>query len=264
MATRRPNSAASDEAPRANLPINIQEELSQQAKAISQRLTAPSAPIIRVKQNKEFEFPNGDVGSEPFPAVILDFVAKNLYYPGRYNPNAITPPACFAIGYEPSKLIASDNSPEKQNDTCAGCEKNEFGSGEGAGKACKNSRVLALLPPDAKQREEDGEDVPIWLITVSPTALKAYDSYVRQLASARGVMPIQVITHIGFDPNSDYPTLRFGRPEAHVDIEYYYGRVEEARGILTAEPDVSNFGAAPAAPAAGGRRGATPSRARRG
>ena len=43
----------------------------------------------------------------------------------------------------------------------------------GRGKACKEGRKLAILPPP-----EEGENIaetPIWVMKLSPTALKAFD-----------------------------------------------------------------------------------------
>ena len=154
----------------------IQNQLKAQAAAINEKVAPASGITIQVSQSKEFKFPDGTKGDE-FECVIVDFTSVNFFYEGEYDKDNITPPACFAVGNNPLQLVPSDNSPNKQNDTCKGCPMNEFGSA-GKGKACKNQRLLAVLPPDAT------EDTPIWLLKVSPTAIKAFDSYVRSVASA--------------------------------------------------------------------------------
>lgn len=231
----------------------IQNQLKAQAAAINEKVAPASGITIQVSQSKEFKFPDGTKGDE-FECVIVDFTSVNFFYEGEYDKDNITPPACFAVGNNPLQLVPSDNSPNKQNDTCKGCPMNEFGSA-GKGKACKNQRLLAVLPPDAT------EDTPIWLLKVSPTAIKAFDSYVRSVASAFQMPPVAVVTKVSFDENSDYPSLRFGDPQQNDNLAVHYARQEEAKKLLEAEPDVSQYAAAPAKPnkrpqpkAAAGRR----------
>ena len=127
--------------------VNIQDMLRKQAESMSERTSPASGISIRVTQDKQFSLPDGQKTDE-LEVVIVDFVARNEFYEGAYDKDNMSPPACFAIGVAPNKLVASDNSPQKQADTCAECPMNAFGSA-GKGKACKNGRVLAVLPVDA-------------------------------------------------------------------------------------------------------------------
>lgn len=205
-----------------------------------------TAPVggnkIRVTQDKQFALPDGSKTREPLRLVVVDFNSRNEYYEGEFDKNNPTPPACFAIGDIPVKLVPSANSPEKQSDACLGCPMNEFGS-KGAGKACKNSRVLAVLPPDAEP------DTPLWLLQVSPTAIKSWDGYVKDVSRVFGTPPIGVVTTVSFS-DSDYAQLSFSEPEPNENIEACLARVDEARQLLTEEPDVSNYGQEAAKPAA--------------
>jgi hypothetical protein len=232
---------------------SIQEALKKQAADLANKVAPASGITIQVTQSKQFKFPDGNT-ADTFQGVIVDFVSANLFYEGAYDKDNIQPPACFAIGESPLTLVPSDNSPVKQSDQCKGCPMNDFGSA-GKGKACKNTRVLAVLPPDADA------DTPIWLLKVSPTALKRFDSYVRSVASAFGMPPVAVVTTFGFDEGSDYASLTFSDPQANENIAICYERQEEAKKLLFTEPDVSQFqaeqpkGKAPAKKvAAGGRR----------
>jgi hypothetical protein len=211
----------------------IQEKLKQQAAAINDKVAPASGITIQVTQSKQFKFPDGTT-ADSFQGVIVDFVSANLFYEGAYDKDNIQPPACFAIGESPLTLVPSDNSPVRQSDACKGCPMNDFGSA-GKGKACKNTRVLAVLPPDADA------DTPIWLLKVSPTALKRYDSYVRSVASAFGMPPVAVVTTFGFDENSDYASLTFSNPEPNENLGVCYERQEEAKKLLFTEPDVSQY-----------------------
>lgn len=222
--------------------ISIQEELRAQAAAMGERTAPASGNSIRVTQDKQFALPDGQKCTE-LEVVIVDFIAANNFYEGAYDKDNMSPPACFAIGTNPIKLVPSKNSPQLQAEECSSCPMNAFGSA-GKGKACKNERVLAVLPPGA-----DG-DTPLWKLKVSPTALKAFDSYVQALARAQ-MMPVQVVTLVTFDENADYPSLRFKDNGENVDLAENYARMEEAKEMLNAEPDVSKFGQTAAAPARG-------------
>ena len=217
-----------------NLPADVAELLRQQAEAMRERVSAPSGDFIRVTQAKTFKFPDGKETAEPFQAVIVDFVARNEMYEGTYNKNDIQPPICFSIGEKPSEMVPSPKSPEKQSEACSACPMNQWkSSGTGNGKACKNLRMLALLPIDAEA------DTPIWILKVSPTGIQAFDKYVTTLSAQTGLPPVGVITTIGFDPALDYGSLRFGNPSANPDIAKFVARQKEARERLLVEPDVT-------------------------
>ena len=216
--------------------VSIRDQLAKQVAELNNRVAPASGISISITQAKEFKFPDGTKSKE-FEGVIVDFVSTSFFYEGAYDPNNIAPPACFAIGTNPLQMVPSENSPVKQSDSCKGCPMNEFGSA-GKGKACKNGRLLAVLPPDA-----DAE-TPIWLLKVSPTGIKAFDSHVRSVATTFQLPPVGVVTTFSFDEGSDFASVRFGSPVMNENLEVHYARQEEAQQLLTAEPDVSAYAAA--------------------
>lgn len=226
---------------------NVEKELEQEAKQMAERIGAPAANTIQIKQNKTFVLPDGRSTEGPLDVVVLDFVYRNLMYDGPYDPDNIQPPICFAISPSSKGMVPSDNSPDKQAEACNSCPNNEFGS-RGKGKACKNTVLLAVLPTDAT------DETPIYTINVSPTAIRAWDAYVNTIAANFQKPPIGVITELYFDPGTDYPSLRFGRPKPNPDYAVHYARREEARTILNTEPDVTQHEEAkPKAKGRGGR-----------
>lgn len=213
--------------------VNIQDMLRKQAESMSERTSPASGISIRVTQDKQFSLPDGQKTDE-LEVMIVDFVARNEFYEGAYDKDNMSPPACFAIGVAPNKLTASDNSPQKQADTCAECPMNAFGSA-GKGKACKNGRVLAVLPVDAD------ENTPIWLLKVSPTALKGFDGYVQSVARTFQTPPVGVVTKVTFDDNVTYASLRFGDAVPNENLAVHFARQAEAKELLEQEPDVSGY-----------------------
>lgn len=222
--------------------VDVKAAMAAQLAKLQDKTQPASGISIRVTQDKQFALPDGTKTREPLRLVIVDFNSRNEFYPGAYDKDNITPPACVAIGENPVRLVPLDSSPEKQADSCAECPNNVFGS-SGAGKACKNSRLLVVLPPDAEP------DTPLWQIKVSPTAIKGFDGYVNSLATRMGLAPFQVVTTVDFNEASDYPSLVFRDAEPLDDASPFAARLDEAQKMLTAEPDFSGYGQEKPAPA---------------
>ena len=221
-----------------NLPVDVNAAMAAEMEQIQKRISAPSGDRIMVTQGKTFKLPNGSELDE-LEAVVVDFCAANYYYTEAFDRGNVIPPACFALGLEPAMLEASSNSPDKQCASCAACWANQFGS-SGKGKACQNTRLLALLTPDA-----DAE-TPLYLLKVSPTAIKNFDAHVNSVANSFKMPVRAVVTQITFSQESEYATLRFKtlRPADEDLLIMAHGRLEEARKRLLTEPDVSALKAA--------------------
>lgn len=229
---------------KVNLPVDVNAAMAAEMEQIQKRISAPSGDRIMVTQGKTFKLPNGSELDE-LEAVVVDFCAANFYYTEAYDRGNVVPPACFALGLEPAGLVASDNSPDKQCASCAACWANQFGS-NGKGKACQNTRLLALLTPDA-----DAE-TPLYLLKVSPTAIKNFDAHVNSVANSFKMPVRAVVTQISFSQESEYATLRFKtlRPAEKDLLLVAHNRLEEARKRLLTEPDVSALKAASDTPKA--------------
>lgn len=220
----------------SNLPVNYAEQLMKEAAAISERLSAPSGDRIRFNSNRGFFTPDGAEGEE-LEVVVLDFVSSNMYYDGPYERDNPRPPACFAIGTKPNEMIPSPNSPDKQADNCSQCPMNQFGSA-GKGKACKNTRLVAMAPLGL-----DGETPPVWVMSIPPTSLKFFDNYVKSLAIKHKTIPIGVVSRVYPDTGVQYAAPRFDvvRPLKAEEFETYMQLREEASQRLMTEPDVSQY-----------------------
>ena len=110
---------------KANFPVNYQEQLAKEAAEISKRIATPSGDRIRFNSNRSLITPDGGEGEE-LEVVVVDFVSSNLFYDGPFDRDNPQPPGCFAIGVEPSLLVPSPNSPNKQAETCSACPNNQL------------------------------------------------------------------------------------------------------------------------------------------
>lgn len=209
---------------------SYEEQLSAMVAGIHNTISSPDRSFVKTK-GKTFTFPDGHSEDE-FNGVIVGYVSTNTYYKERYDPNNISPPACFAIGENPATLVPSDNAPEKQANSCAECPLNQWGS-DGRGKACKNGRLLAILPPDATQNTD-----PVFL-RVPPTSLKNFDGYVSKIAAMLKKPPIGVVTRVKVDKDSEYLMLEFEFAGENENVGVAMERLPEIRELLVQEPDLS-------------------------
>ena len=220
--------------PSAGNIVSIQDALKAQAAGMSDRINPATGNKIRSTQDKKFILPDGTKTADPLEVVILDFVTVHEFYEASFDKDNIVPPGCFAVGTNPKKMFPSANVPNKQCDDCQACPMNQFGS-DGNGKACKNGRLLAVLPPDAD------DDTPIWLLQVSPTALKGFDAYVATVTRMTGMPPIAMVATVGFNDSVTYAQLEFTNPQPNENLAAMYARQGEATELLNAERDVSGW-----------------------
>ena len=110
-------------------------------------------------------------------------------------------PDCFSLdGLQPSQA-----STDPQNDLCASCAQNAWGSkvtqtGQQI-KACSDTKRLAVVAAD----DPSG---PVYLLTVTPAALKGLNQYQKEL-SVRGIPAEIVKTTVSFDTDASFPKLQF-------------------------------------------------------
>lgn len=221
--------------------INYDEQMAAELAALSNKIAAPSGDKVTFR-NGQVVLPDGSTGTH-LECILLDFNTLNMYYDRPYNKDDITPAACFAVGENPKEMVPSANSPDKQCDACALCPMNQFGSAlTGNGKACRNSRQVALTPITSLDLEP-GESMPVYILSVPPTSLKVFDAYARELAVKYKTLPMGVVTELYQDPDIDFVAPRFNakRPlTAEEKAQVFPNRVA-AKERLNVEPDVSGY-----------------------
>lgn len=111
-------------------------------------------------------------------------------------------PDCYSL----DGISPDPQSTDPQNDLCASCPHNAWGSKIGpAGqqlKACSDKKRLAIVAAD----DPSG---PIYLLEVTPAALKGLNQYQNELRM-RGIPAEVVKTKVSFDANASFPKLQFG------------------------------------------------------
>lgn len=212
-----------------NALASIQAEIQKELASVNKTVAAPTGVNISTK-GKQFTTPDGATSSGPMNAIILDYRNVNEFYEGVYNPQEVKPPVCMAVSKTIDDMEPLEGVEKPQHTDCASCPHNQFGSAPvGKGKACKNTVRLAITPAGAD------ENSPVWVLKVSPSAIKAWSGYMRKLAAA-GLHPMQVVTQISFDPNQAYPSLQFEAKGEHDNLGAIAALRAQAASVL--EPRV--------------------------
>lgn len=128
-----------------------------------------------------FEIPDGDADDtqmvKEVTGVILLHHPAYAYYSEKYAGGS-NPPDCGSFDGVTGTGIPGGS--------CAVCPYNQYGSGEGQGKACKNRRMIYILM--------EGELFPM-VLSLPTGSLKEFQKYVkRQLSKARKLS--QIVTKI--------------------------------------------------------------------
>ena len=182
--------------------VDIRAQLKAELEAQKSRVAPPTDGKISTR-GKVFTLPDGRTSNGPLKLIILDWRIVHAYYTGIYDPAKRASPDCWALSTDLD--CAPDPTKVKtiKCESCAKCPFNEYGSGAtGKGKACKESRRLAVIPTDATE-----DTIPL-VLEVSPTGIKSFEAMVTRLNSI-GKHPMEAVAEVAFKSDAHYPTLVF-------------------------------------------------------
>lgn len=196
---------------------NWDDELAKQADvAAGMEANVGGGQFFSVKGGT-LQFDGAPLPGNQAAVVIVDAILENVYYEGNYNPDVPQAPTCFAFGRDDSEMephASVDTTPEfeRQSEACQGCPMNEFGTAiVGRGKACRNTRRLALIPAgsyDARGNLDMFDDLehfqktPIAFMKLPVTSIKSYATFVKQVSGALRRPPHGIFTRISVVPDA--------------------------------------------------------------
>jgi len=184
----------------------IDAQIRQEAAALKDTLSV-SGNKLSLK-DKQFKLPDGTILNGPLDIIVVDWSSQNQYYAGAYDANNISSPDCFAIGKDPKTLVPDASISAPQNGACEGCPMDAWGSGQGNGKACKNTRQVIIRLPSRPE---------LFTLSLPPTSLKAFDEAMKSII-ATDAQPLQFIIPISLHPEKSYAQVIWG--EAQPNPEY--------------------------------------------
>lgn len=233
MATRKApaGKAVATRGNKTNLPANIDAEIAKEAAAVGDTLAgAGGGSFLRVDQDTG-RFSHSVLGDAEPPQefVVVDYRAQNTYYERGYVEGETTPPDCWAIAKKPSELAPDPSRvPAPEAESCKACPMNQFGTAHnGKGKACKNTYLVALLPPDASEDDE------IAYLRVSPTGMKSFDAFANGCSARLKLPPIGAVVTIDTKQVGRGWTVNFGKFTKNPAYKAHWVRRAEAEAMLT-------------------------------
>lgn len=251
--------------------VALQQKLAEQAQAAAAAEPLRQGSFISTKSGVL------SVGDDALPGnqmcvVIIDSIRENTFYEGKYNPDVLSPPLCYAIAREAGEMAPHPSMAEypdvfqPQHDECKGCPKNEWGSADtGRGKACQNRRRLVLLNAGFYTPKRGSRDFDLDLIDdpehfrlsdpaflkISPTSVEEWAGYVAQLSAGHRLPPHGVVTRIYIEPHPKHQFhVKFEMIEKVSDdlLSAVMARHEEAQNAVIAgyqppeEPETASAG----------------------
>lgn len=184
--------------PTRNDLVAWEKEMAAEAEAAAHSEQTSGGQFISTRGGR-LTWDGAAVPGNAMRVVVLDYCRENTFYAGKFDPDSPQSPACYAFAREEGDLAPHEQAAEPQNDTCHGCPQNEWGSADtGRGKACKNTRRLALV---AEASAGDPE-APVFFLKVPVTSVKAWAGYVQAVADSKRRPPHGVVTEIRLTPDA--------------------------------------------------------------
>lgn len=181
------------------------EELAQQANvAAAQEASAAGGGFFSIR-GAQLTFQGNALPNNEMAVIICDSRIVNEWYDQPFDEKESRSPVCFALGQDDNTIAPHEDAPNPQSDACKECALNKYGTADvGKGKACKNTRRLALIP--AGNLDKDGnldlyepeymEQAAFGWMKVPPTSTRGYAAFVDQLKTAFKRPPHAFVTHI--------------------------------------------------------------------
>lgn len=176
---------------------NWDEELARDAEVAAGMEANAGGGQYFSTQGGILAFNDSPLPDNQMAVVIVDSILENVFYADEYDPNNPAPPTCFAFGRDDGALAPHPTVVERgqaQHETCRGCPMNVFGTADkGRGKACRNTRRLALIPAGdltkegrftANREPDDFARAPMGFLKLPVTSVKGYANFVKQAAGA--------------------------------------------------------------------------------
>jgi hypothetical protein len=216
-------------------PLQLKDQFASKVEQFKSSVSGSASNYVRASKTGKLVLPDGSE-ADALECVIVTIASFNAYYDRPYSPDEVFPPACYAKSLTTDNMKPAENSPDKQSESCATCPMDEYGSSiTGRGKACKNVRLLTVVPVGSSD---------MWTIAVPPTSIKNLDKYVNGLLSRHKVPPTAVVTEVSLDNspgNFSYWLFDSVRPVTEEEYTAISALETEAQELVMANIDTSKY-----------------------
>jgi len=249
MATKTPDPNVVDAPKPAGTAVVTWKEKMAAVSAQAAAMEAPKGGFLSFKGGN-ISYDDNLIPGNTMDVIVVDFVLENGIFKEKYNPNKQATPMCYAIGRDETALKPHEQSKAPQHTDCETCPNNEWGSDPegGKGKACKNSRRIAIIPADCLKDGAEGiKKAPMLMCKLPVTSLKNFSTFVNQCVKVMDTHPMGVVVRLSTKP---HPTSLF---QVHWTIleqvqdqalleALYVKHVAADKGLFQPNPDLEEEG----------------------
>ena len=184
------------------MPADMLAMLADSAKEVA-AAERPSLSKISLRAGV-MSYGGAPVAGNAMDVLVLATVFRNVFYAGRFDPNNIQNPNCFAISETDKDMAPHENVAEPVAESCATCPNHEWGSDPngGRGKACKEGRRLVLMPASSLTDPEAVKTCELALMDLPVTSVKNWSNTANQLATANGLPYWAVVMRVEVRPDA--------------------------------------------------------------
>ena len=219
---------------------NWDEEMAKQAQIAADMEASTAGGQFFSLRGGQLTFNDAPLPGNQMAVVVLDSVMENVYYEGKFDPDDISGPACYAFGRDEKTIKPHAAVTTPQHETCVGCPQNEWGSADtGRGKACANRRRLALISAgtfnantgkfEPVLEPEHYATAQIAYLKLPVTSVKGYAAVVKQVAAALKRPPHGVFMRFKVVPDA--------KSQFRVLVEPLQAVPNELLGVIMARHD---------------------------
>ncbi len=218
----------------------LEKRFSADVEDTTARLNKPAGNTIGIR-NSKFTYKQEVIGRTMI-AIAVDFVHAQTWYEEDFDPDNPSVASCAALSVSGEEMQPLKESPLIQSEFCDGCPLDAWGSADrGRGKACGQQYKVAVV---AAGPGETLATCEMAVMTLPPTSLKNWDTYVKGVAKGSKRPPYAVYTRFSFVEDEEWPVLEFEADRLITDVgeaNAILGRLDEARELLLSPPDFSGY-----------------------
>lgn len=209
--------------------VDYEKLMEDMAKA-SAKLERPSVSTIKTRSGI-LQYNGQPCPGNKLPCIIIASTHLNAYYEDKFDPDDPKSPVCFAFSPDPETVPMKPHpkSEKPQCETCDDCPMNKWKSDPdgGKGKACKNSRKLALIPSGTTTEDMPTAEIAVLALPVTSTG--AWGNYVNKLATLFKRPPLGMKTIVGVEPHIKHQYHLTFQEDGPVEKELLMPLMEKAK-----------------------------------
>ena len=179
--------------------MDVEAMLAGMAK-LATKAEKPSLSALSFKSGM-ISYNKTPVPGNQLDVIIIASTHTNAYYEGKYDPDNIQSPVCYAYSPDGENMAPHPKSSKPQHTDCATCPMNQWKSDPngGKGKACKNGRSMVVIPADTKP--EDVLNAEVAVASLPVTSVANFSNYVNKVATLFNRPLLGLITKIKTQPD---------------------------------------------------------------